>query len=95
MLKVKDNVDLKELDKFGFKPRYDEYTGKINAYVKISETNSAIGLKVKHISNKAPSFRIFKKRTDLWVVGPLREYLDVDTLYDLIQAGIIEKYKER
>lgn len=24
MLKIKDNVDLKELEKFGFKPKYDE-----------------------------------------------------------------------
>ena len=32
MLKIRDNVDLKELEKFGFKPKYDEYTGKIKAY---------------------------------------------------------------
>ncbi len=29
MLKLKDNVDLKELEKFGFKPKYDENTGNI------------------------------------------------------------------
>ena len=34
MLKIKDDVDLKELKKFGFKPKYDEDTGKINAYEK-------------------------------------------------------------
>lgn len=26
MLKIKDDVDLKELEKFGFKPKYDEDT---------------------------------------------------------------------
>lgn len=30
MLKIKDNVDLKELEKFGFKPEYDIHTGKLN-----------------------------------------------------------------
>lgn len=29
MLKLKDNVELKELEKFGAKPRYDENTGNI------------------------------------------------------------------
>lgn len=24
MLKIKDNINLKELEKFGFKPKYDE-----------------------------------------------------------------------
>ena len=37
MLKIKDNVDLKELEKFGFKPKYDEDTGKIKAYEKIKK----------------------------------------------------------
>ena len=27
MLKIKDNVDLKELEKYGFKVKYDEDTG--------------------------------------------------------------------
>ena len=34
MLKIKDSVDLKELEKFEFKPKYDENTGKIKAYEK-------------------------------------------------------------
>ena len=34
MLKIKDNVDLKELEKFGFKPKYDVDTGKIKKYIK-------------------------------------------------------------
>ena len=34
MLKIKDNVDLKELEKFGFKAKYDENTGRICAYQK-------------------------------------------------------------
>ena len=34
MLKIKDDVDLKDLEKYGFKPKYDENTGKICAYEK-------------------------------------------------------------
>lgn len=37
MLKIKDSVDLKELEKFGFKPKYDENTGRIYAYQKKRE----------------------------------------------------------
>ncbi len=33
MLRIRDDVDLKELEKFGFKPKYDENTGKIYKYV--------------------------------------------------------------
>ena len=33
MLKIKNNVDLKELEKFGFKAKYDEDTGKIYKYI--------------------------------------------------------------
>ena len=37
MLKIRDDVNLKELEKFGFKPKYDENTGKIRAYEKIKK----------------------------------------------------------
>ena len=30
MLKIKDNVDLKELEKYGFKTKYNEDTGEIS-----------------------------------------------------------------
>lgn len=33
MLKIRDDVDLKELEKFGFKPKYNVDTGKIEKYV--------------------------------------------------------------
>lgn len=32
MLKIRDDVDLKELEKFGFKPKYDEDTGELKEY---------------------------------------------------------------
>ena len=47
MLKIRDDVDLKELEKVGFKPKYNENTGKIKAKKKkkkeqeIKESNNA------------------------------------------------------
>ena len=37
MLKIKDNIDLKELEKFGFKPQYDEDTGELVEMYRIRE----------------------------------------------------------
>ena len=34
MLKIKDNVDLKELEKFGLTPRYNQFNGEIDRYEK-------------------------------------------------------------
>ena len=39
MLKIKDNVDLKELEKFGFKAKYNEDTGEIKAFEKHTKEN--------------------------------------------------------
>ena len=46
MLKIRDEVDLKELEKFGFKAKYDEDTGKIKAYEKVNKEEEYLGLGV-------------------------------------------------
>lgn len=90
MLKIKDDVDLKELEKFGFKPRYDEYTGEINAYEKRQVKNEWLGISIKPASIKT-KIRIFKKTTKIWGINPYNDYFDIDTLFDLIKAGLVEK----
>lgn len=90
MLKIKDGVDLKELEKFGFKPKYDENTGKIDAYEKINKMYDWCGIKIKP-KYKETRFRIFKKTEKQWQINPYREYFDIDMLYDLIKADLIEK----
>ena len=93
MLKIKDNVDLKELEKFGFKPKYDEDTGKIKAYEKIKKEEEYIVLGVTRTTIKG-KIRIFR-RTDIeWRINPYNEYFDVDTLYDLIKADLVEKVSD-
>ena len=74
-LHIKDNVDLKELEKFGFEPRYNEITGKIVRYIKIDNRNV-----VKYVNNDynhTPYWEVILQSNDL--------------LYDLIQAGLVEK----
>lgn len=81
MLKIKDEVDLKELEKFGFK--YDE---EMDYYY-------------KHCAGTFNKFIVLTK-TDIDAVrGQIVFYNDsafnttlyMGTLYDLIQAGLIEK----
>lgn len=90
MLKIKENVDLKELEKFGFRPKYNEDTGKIRAYEKHIKEEEYIGLNVT-IQHTKTKIRIFKKEREQWCINPLTDYFDIDTLYDLIQAGLVEK----
>lgn len=90
MLKIKNSVDLKELEKFGFKPKYDEYTGEIIVYEKIVNGKEFLGLAVVQKTLKK-QIRIFKKNENIWIINQYRSYFDIDTLYDLIKADMVEK----
>lgn len=75
MLKIKDNVDLKELEKFGF-----EYIKNSN-YPMLSNQEyyyDYIGTIAIYENTKAIIVRYTGNET-------------IDTLYDLIQAGLVEK----
>lgn len=96
MLKIKDSVDLKELEKFGFKPKYDENTGEICAYEKKVLKNEYEGLIVtlQETKSKIRIFKSFQGRKVVWKINRYNDYFDIDTLYDLIQAGLVEKVEE-
>ena len=80
MLKIKDNVDLKELEKFKFKQysighqikyEYKKEIGNCEIYnIKIDE-NRILHFNQLSVHNELPS-----------------------VLYDLIQAGLVEKVEE-
>lgn len=89
MLKIKDDVDLKELEKFGFKPKYDEDTGKVKAFEKTKMKTEYMGLTVTIETTKS-KIRIFKQKEE-WKINPYNDYFDVDTLYDLIKADMVVK----
>ena len=96
MLKIKDNVELKELEKFGFKPKYNEDTGEIKAYEKVKKEEEYRGLTItiEKTKSKIRIFKAFKSNNVEWRINPYCGYFDEDTLYDLIQAGLVEKVEE-
>lgn len=75
MLKIKDNVDLKELEKHGFKLDEKEWYS-LKEYSQV--------LKVKPIS-----------REIVYESYSTAKYIWCDKLYDLIQAGLVEKERDK
>ena len=76
MLKIKDDVDLKELEKFGFVYHDD----KESCYYGCCENND--GFRHYFINNA--------KFISVYVITK-KSLFDMDILYDLIQAGLVEK----
>ena len=82
MLKIKDNVDLKELEKYGFKlePEHSYYYKNCDGY-------ELFIWKTKGYD--------YKQRCIYVEVGEYAMILnDFDTLYDLIKDGLVEKVEE-
>lgn len=79
MLKIKNNVDLKELENFGFKDTGDIFIKYIDNYdyeyntIHVMKSNRTI--KLGHYQDEHGATYTF----------------NLDTLYDLIQAGLVEK----
>lgn len=109
MLKIKDDVDLKELEEIGFKPKYDEDTGELCEYFWVTKKEkyfSIFGINIRPNKNESEPKRIkiktiFKKDykskvwNKIWVVNNYQyNCTDLDKIYDLIQAGLIEKVEE-
>jgi spore maturation protein CgeB len=78
MLKIKDDVDLKELEKFGF---VTSLTYNPLSYVKKVYLNN---------ENDDKNFYRISKSSRKIELTRLDGELD-DTLYDLIEAGLVEK----
>lgn len=86
-LKIKDNVDLKKLEKFGFKQKYNEDTGKAEKYIKDNKgTTITIYNEVKEILIDICFFPPEASQEDFIEFGTL--------LYDLIKADLVEKVEE-
>ena len=76
-LRIKDNVDLKELEKFGF---------KVYEYVLFYEYHSKSNYKDSIMLNMK------NKRLLFYQTYNGKSY---DVLYDLIQAGLVEKVEDK
>lgn len=75
MLKIKDNVDLKELEKFGFK---HEESSTYNEYIFTNEDC------IIYIDCKDRILSMTEREYDIVFVVP-------SVIYDLIQAGLVEE----
>lgn len=77
-LRIKEGIKLEELEKYGFTPRYDSATGLLTKYIrKVTD-----GMTIEMV--------VFCSRSNyITVTEPYGETLD--TLYDLITAGIVVK----
>ena len=99
MLKIIDNADLKELEKFGIYPEYicNTRTGetKIVAYTldeRMTFNRLKFKKKTKRIANIKPkSLYIEPVEYELVLSEEPDERIDLDKLYGLIKAGLIEK----
>ena len=80
MLKIKNNVPLEELEKFGFNKKGDDYKyfdDDTDEYIGVQE-NGYI-----YVENYNPG-----------LVGAIVEEKALDKLYDLIKAGLVEKVSD-
>ena len=101
MLKIKDNVDLKELKKFGIKPIYscnnltgetyirclvsERYVGRFGV-LKLFPKKKGLHILKKTISNNNVDLSLFRFEDNT--------YVDIDLLYDLIKADLVEKVEK-
>lgn len=82
MLKIKDNVDLKELEKFGFKQEENRYCGNRYIYTNYESSEMVcVSLKSKFI---------YCELEEVGIYGAIFEDL-LGVLFDLMQAGLVEK----
>lgn len=84
MLKIKDNVDLKELEKFGFR----EVILHPNS-LDIKKEVKGYSSRIYWVLEKDKIIRIALNNQTLKSLASNNEV--EDTLYDLIQAGLVEK----
>lgn len=98
MLKIKDNVDLKELEKFGFKQiiKYERRNGDKAYYPEksyilddrcniIEILEERVNSDWKH-QNNAREIYVYESDYEMGV-----SMNQLDVIYDLIKAGLVEK----
>lgn len=92
MLKIRDDVNLKELEKFGFKRIFnDTYSKRMNNSDDRYETSILVNPSNKETENHV----VYYINNDVKVGNIEENYIDLtgelDTLYDLIKADLVVK----
>ena len=96
MLKIKDNVDLKELEKFGFKILKDdkELTPLDDDYFSILAVKN-LGTHYTIIIDNDECYREISIHPENSTPFRITLTFQLDVLYDLIKADLVEKVSER
>lgn len=77
MLKIKDDIDLKELENYGFKKQYDIDTGNLRRYQHKDFEFVYVFVKDRELTATSVEYGEPRRINDL--------------LYDLIKDGLVEK----
>ena len=88
MLKIKDNVDLKQFEQFGFRIKYNVDTGKPCELIKAKYNwygGVVATMSFKFTNDEIWFMSLATKDSDYY----LAHWADI--IYDLIQAGLVEK----
>ena len=98
-LQLKAGVDVNELLKYGFKPKYDTDTGEIKEYVKRFEINSDKECHFTFTLYREYKIRLFKKiEVTGWMSGydwsSVTKPECMKMLYELFINGIVEPLEE-
>lgn len=90
MLKIKDNVDLKELEKYGFEyVKRRDYGKKTNEYIYRNDKENINVFTGDNELNATPKVLYMMDDISSYQESPIFEYPNV--LYDLIKADLVEK----
>lgn len=92
MLKIRDDLDLKELEKFGFKYIVNEtYSKRMNN----SDDRYETSILVNPLNKKQKNHIVYYINNDEKIENIEEDYIDLtgelDTLYDLIKADLVVK----
>lgn len=92
MLKIRDDVDLKEFEKFGFKHIInDTYSKRMNNSDERYETS----ILVNPLNKETENHLVYYINNDEEIENIEEDYIDLtgelDTLYDLIKANLVVK----
>lgn len=92
MLKIKDEVDLKELIRFGFITKYDENTGDLLKYIKYIKYGNSTFYFAIYVENRILEidFSTFYGSEDISNIIMLAN----EKIYDLTKERLIEKVEE-
>lgn len=78
MLKIKDNVDLKELEKYGFRKN-----GLLDYQKRVQN------ITIMYTTHRHKELYLFRETESAYI-----DDKELDTLYDLIKDGLVEKVND-